>query len=583
MKYHNRENYEESLELLDSILDASSEYAIIATDLNDRILLWNKGAEILYGYSSDEMVGKQTPMNLHKKDTIDNDILFIAENTFHSNIFDYKTNAIQKDGSVVPVSITVTPRVNKHGETIGFLIIVRDITKIKLQDQFRGVLIEIAHLVNMSRDIKEMCSSMISIISNFLNIPSVFICMFDKNKGQFHVSSHTGFCREHCSHTCKYIDRGGEVPKGVEGCFSTYSQLTINSGRLADHAILNYIDLKNLTLADTCIVHIPILSDISLIGILHIVLDTMRKEFLLTETQILSLIANEISAGIQRKQLEEEIKQYANNLERMVKERTDQLREKDAQLIQSGKLATLGEMATGIAHEINQPLGGINLMTQGLLMAKARGKLDDEILNDKLNSILEQIERINKIIAHLRTFARQSEETKQELNVNAPIIDVFKLIGEQLKNRDIFIELNLSSDLPSILADHNRLEQVYLNIIGNARDALLEFEDFINKLKKSEEKPEWVDQWKKKISIVSYQKDNTVIVEISDTAGGIPKPILHKVFEPFFTTKEVGKGTGLGLSISYGIVKDFGGTIEVESEEMKGSKFILKFPIFKGQ
>lgn len=98
----------------------------------------------------------------------------------------------------------------------------------------------------------------------------------------------------------------------------------------------------------------------------------------------------------------------------MVKTRTDQLREKDAQLIQSAKLATLGEMATGIAHEINQPLAGISLITQGLILAKVRNVLNDRLLFEKLNAIIEQTERINKIIGHLRTFARQSDQTKKK-------------------------------------------------------------------------------------------------------------------------------------------------------------------------
>jgi C4-dicarboxylate-specific signal transduction histidine kinase len=197
-------------------------------------------------------------------------------------------------------------------------------------------------------------------------------------------------------------------------------------------------------------------------GILHIVIPSSRKNLLLTETQVLSIIANEISAGIQRKRLEEEIKQYAYDLERLVQERTDQLRVKDAQLVQSGKLATLGEMATGIAHEINQPLGGISLIVQGLQRAKNLGKLNDEILDEKLKSIIEQIDRINKIITHLRTFARQSKEAHQPISVSVPLLDVFKLIGQQLENKNITIETYISEEVPMVVADHNKLEQVFL-------------------------------------------------------------------------------------------------------------------------
>jgi C4-dicarboxylate-specific signal transduction histidine kinase len=282
-----------------------------------------------------------------------------------------------------------------------------------------------------------------------------------------------------------------------------------------------------------------------------------------------------------KKTCEEEIRQHANNMENIVKERTDELREKDTQLVQSGKLATLGEMATGIAHEINQPLGSISLMVQGLQMAKKRDKLNDDLLTEKLSSIIDQIDRINKIITHLRTFGRQSGNSNHEVTVNGPLIDVFKLIGQQLKNKNITIETYLTEDVPPVLADNNKLEQVFLNIISNARDALEEYEQVIDKIRKSENPPAWANSWSKKIILRTYTRERFVFIEIADNAGGIPKSIVNKIFEPFFTTKEVGKGTGLGLSISYGIIKDFGGTIEVESEEDEGSKFIVKLPVHK--
>ena len=582
MKYHNNEDPEQAGELLYSILDGSTEYAIIATDLNDIIILWNKGAELIYGFTSDDMVGKRTITDLHKKDSIDSDILFFTENTFRSSIFDHAMTAVRKDGSVLPVSVTVTSRTNELNEIIGFLIVVRDITKNKLQDQFRDVLIEVAYVISSPASIDNMCRSAINSISRFLDIPAIFICILDK-QNSFRINSQIGLCEECCSHCCAYTPENEDaIPENMKDCFLTYSQFTINSGKLPDNIISGYIVNKDIVEPDTAIVHVPLISDVALIGILHIILPTSRKGFLITETQVLSLIANEISAGIQRKRLEEEIKQYADNLEKMVNERTDQLREKDAQLVQSGKLATLGEMAMGIAHEINQPLGGISLMVQGLLMAKERGKLSETLLSNKLSSVIEQIDRIDKIIKNLRTFARQPAEGRQEVNINNPITDVFKLIGEQLKNRSISVEHELAEDLPSILADHNKLEQVFLNIVGNARDALDDFEETVNKLKEDAPAPEWVESWYKKIIIKSYKKDDYVLIEIIDNAGGIPQSIIQKIFEPFFTTKEVGKGTGLGLSITYGIVKEFGGSIEAKSEEMKGSKFILKFPVYKG-
>ncbi len=567
--------------LLLSILNGSTKYAIIATDLDNKIILWNKGAEIIYGYSSEEMVYKQTPLNLHKKDAADNEILILSDKTFQSDIFDQELVAVRKDGSFLPVSVTVTPRINNNNETEGFLLIVRDITNIRLEEKFRDILIEIAHLVNLSANINDMCNNIIHAISTFLDIDVIFICLLDKISKNFYIDQQFGLSCDSCRHYCSYTYDDRDVYANMFDCFLSYSQFTINSGKLSGHAIYSYVENKDIKNTDSTIIHVPLLSDAGLIGLLHIVVPSSKASLFLTETQVFSLIANEISSGIQRKRAEEEIKQHANNMENIVKERTDQLREKDTQLVQSGKLATLGEMATGIAHEINQPLGSISLMVQGLLMAKERGKLNDELLTDKLGSIIKQIDRINKIITHLRTFGRQPSESNHEVIVNGPLMDVFKLIGQQLKNRNITVETYLTRDIPSVLADNNKLEQVFLNIISNARDALEDFEITVEKKKKDDNPPAWVNSWSKKITIKTYTKERHVFIEIADNACGIPENIINKIFDPFFTTKEVGKGTGLGLSISYGIIKDFGGTIEVESVKNAGSKFIVKLPIYK--
>ncbi len=578
MKYHSFESIEKSAELLDSILEGSTEYAIIATDLDDRIVLWNKGAELLYGYSADEVIGDYSPIDLHGKNMIKNNILFFKRNVEENSIFDFQVNAVRKDGSTVPVSITATPRVNSKGEELGFLIITRDITKAKMQERFRDSITEIAHLINLFKNLDEMCNEIIKLISTFLDIKVVFLCIFDEYNKSFKVTSHIGLNEMASSHGCSFLNDLHTNSSRCNSCFETFSQYVITSSSIENHKIRHYIN-PDLTLpCNSVVINIPLLSDMSLLGILHVIVPASQKSMYLEDTQILSLISNEISAGIQRKRLEQENQLYSENLEAMVQDRTEQLRQKDAQLVQSGKLATLGEMATGIAHEINQPLGSISLMTQGLLMAHKREKLTMDILELKLNSILEQIHRIDKIINHLRTFGRQSSETKEEVNINKPLLDVFELIGQQLKNHNTTIDIHLENHLPPILADSNRLEQVFLNLISNARDALEEQETKVHNLLQDQAPPEWAKNWFKQIYVSTYSKNGRVFASIKDNAGGIPHEVLNKIFEPFFTTKEVGKGTGLGLSISYGIIKEFNGEITVETEKDKGTEFILSFP-----
>ncbi len=580
MKYHIFSDQISTADFFESIVTSSTEYGIISTDMDNKIVLWNKGAQLIYGYSPSEMLDKHIPLGLNKKMGNEIDYTFLVENALKTNTTDYKMIAKTKDGQTKPISVSITPRLSK-GDFCGLLIIVRDITKSTYEEQFRNLLLEITQIVNSPNGIDEMCHSICSIISTVLDVPIAYICIFDYLNNNFNINSQVGLCSKYSNHDCIYCSDESKVDNDVKGCYETYSQFTINSELLENHAISKYVDASRLVEDDNYMIHIPLTSDDSLIGIFHIVTSSSKRNFLIKETQILSLIANEITAGIQRKRLVEEIREYADNLERMVKVRTSQLREKDALLIQSGKLATLGEMATGIAHEINQPLGGISLITQGLILAKNRNKLTEEMLSEKLYSIVDQVERINKIISHLRTFARQSDDTKKEVDVKQPLLDVFKLIGEQLIKKNITVELKIDDNLPLILADHNKLEQIFLNLIGNARDAIDELENLGYKTKTENDSFDWIRSLDKKIVIKIYSHRENVVIEISDNGIGIPNSIINKVFDPFFTTKEVDKGTGLGLSITYGIVKEFGGTIDVESKEKHGSKFTIKFPIYK--
>ncbi len=237
--------------------------------------------------------------------------------------------------------------------------------------------------------------------------------------------------------------------------------------------------------------------------------------------------------------------------------------QRETQLIQASKLATLGEMAAGIAHELNQPLNVMKIGSDFLREVVTTGKkISDEEFNTVTEEISNQVDRASGIIKHMRDFARIADTKPGTVDINKPIRDVFKIIGEQLKLRQIEWELDLDKNLPPIMADSNRLEQVFINLVINARSAMEDKMAGQTKL----------------LKIRSFTDNGDVIVTVSDTGIGIPEDIIHRIFEPFFTTKEVGKGTGLGLSISYGIVKDYGGTIGVESEVGTGTTFELRFP-----
>ena len=241
----------------------------------------------------------------------------------------------------------------------------------------------------------------------------------------------------------------------------------------------------------------------------------------------------------------------------------------EQQLIQTSKMATLGEMATGVAHELNQPLSVIKTASNFLIKKVRKNEaIQDEILKTLAEEIDGHVDRAARIINHMREFGRKSDIEREKVRVNEALEKALEIFNQQLKLREINVVKELQKDLPPILANPNRLEQVFINLLINARDAI-------------DEKSGKADQEcvAKEIFLRTSLKNGMVNVEVKDTGTGIPKPILDKIFEPFFTTKNVGKGTGLGLSISYGILQDYGGRIKVETTEGEGSTFIIQFPV----
>ncbi|UCG19818.1 MAG: hypothetical protein JSU80_08680 [Deltaproteobacteria bacterium] len=230
-------------------------------------------------------------------------------------------------------------------------------------------------------------------------------------------------------------------------------------------------------------------------------------------------------------------------------------------------MATLGELSAGVAHELNQPLSVIKTSASFLKKKIDRQEaVNAEILQALSEEMDEQVDRASLIINHLRQFGRKTDIRKVNVQLNDCIRGTFTVLGRQLEVHGILVELELDETLPPIRGDRNRLEQVFLNLIMNARDALDDKEELEGQ------------EFNKSLKISSKRKGDEVVVEISDNGLGMSEVVKEKIFEPFFTTKPVGKGTGLGLSISFGIVRDYDGTIEVESEEGRGTTFTVRFP-----
>ena len=239
--------------------------------------------------------------------------------------------------------------------------------------------------------------------------------------------------------------------------------------------------------------------------------------------------------------------------------------EKDAQLVQAAKMKTLGEMSAGIAHEINQPLNTIKMGSEYLtLLLDQKKTITEAQIRDMVKEISEQVDRATEIINNLRAFGRKSDLTMELVSMKEPIQGVLSIIGRQFSIQKITIRLDLAENLPLVKAQNNHLQQVFFNLLNNARDAIQE---------KMETEPDLYGD----ILVRTYAEDGKVVVSVTDNGSGIPEPVRDKIFEPFFTTKKTGKGMGLGLAITYGIVRDYGGTIEIDSTPGQGTTFYLIF------
>src|SRR5438067_3153347 len=240
--------------------------------------------------------------------------------------------------------------------------------------------------------------------------------------------------------------------------------------------------------------------------------------------------------------------------------REQELRDKQEQLVQAGKLATLGELTTGVAHELNNPLNNTSLFVANAMDLIELGMPQKAHILRELRQAMEQVRKATEIITHLRTFGRAAPASREPIALRAVIERALSLVQEQLRLHQIEVTLDLGPQEPVIVGNAIQLEQVFINLLTNARDALVEAP-------------------RKAIRISASLGRDAVEIAFADSGHGIPSALERRIFDPFFTTKEVGKGTGLGLSITYGIVKDHGGTISVQSSPGEGAAFLIHLPL----
>ncbi len=290
------------------------------------------------------------------------------------------------------------------------------------------------------------------------------------------------------------------------------------------------------------------------------------NEILWDEENACLAFLSDISA---RKKAEKELNELNKGLEERIYWEVQKVKQQQQLLVQKSKLEYIGELSAGLSHEINQPLGGISMGLDNILMGMNEGDIDKEYIRNKIRILFKDIERINQIIQHVRIFSRDQQETLNEnVNVVKVLNNALSLVKMQMKDHQINLKLGFASEPFIVVGNPYRLEQVFLNLISNARYAVEEKEKYTANPK-----------FEKNIAISCKRNNKFCEIVVRDNGTGIPGENLSSIFDPFFTTKDEEKGTGLGLSISYGIVKEFGGKINVKSIHGKFTEFLVQLPL----
>ncbi|MBW1717072.1 MAG: PAS domain S-box protein [Deltaproteobacteria bacterium] len=482
--------------ILRSILDSATHTAIIVTDFEGKIILFNQGAVNLFGYSAEEAKDRYLPELTFSEDDRKTHLFEnIAERVRTKGWAEERLHRCHKDGHIFPAFSTITCLKDSEGNPEGIVEITQD-------------------MPNISRLEKELKSSK-DFMENILE-SSIDAIVTTDTKGYITYANRAlkellGL-RGHQiigKHICNYYKDGIDQARRIMDKLKQF-------GRIRNYEFDMQIGERIIPIRT---------SDTLLYDDYGEIVGTMG-------------VFQDISA---RKKLSEKLSAT------------------QAELIQAVKMRALGDLVAGVAHEINNPL-----MASDTFLHLLEGEVDDrQGLEKRIGLIKECNKRIQNIVLKLKEFSRQSEFEFTAMDLNDAVLSVMAITRQQLLNQTIETELRLGENLPRVFGDKNQIEQVLLNLISNARDAMKESS-------------------KKALTIKTdlNQRGQQVELRVSDTGIGMTTEDIEQIFNPFFTTKDSDKGIGLGLSISYRIVEAHQGKIKVKSQPNKGTTFIVSLPVY---
>ena len=484
---------------LNSVLDSATAYGIIAIDCDGKIIEFNRGAENLFGWKKEEVLNKESIRITLPPEDLENSVQnHVYGRTRTNGVSEMELMRLKKDGDCFPAHSTITAIKDPTGTATGFVEVLHDLTIRRSLER------ELRETKEFLENIMESCVD--GIVTTDLKGKVTYM-----NRSMERIVSweRKNALGKHVSRI--YVGGIDEARKIMK--------LLLQNARTENYAM----EIKATT------------------GQIKTILNTIF------------LVRNEAGQNIGTAGLFKDIT-HQKKLE-------DDLKEAQANLVETSKMRALGELVAGVAHEVNNPLMASQTILH-VLMKNLRG--DNENLN-RLELIRKCNNRIERIVDHLKEFSRQTKPEFQPIDINQPVENALLITAQQLLDHGIFITRKLDPNLPKIIGDSNQIEQVFLNLFSNAKDAM-----------------DMKEGGSKELKISSYQTEEQgepcVVVSVEDSGIGVPEENLTKILEPFFTSKPVGKGTGLGLSLCFGIVEAHGGRLEFKSEYGNGTEVKVIIP-----
>jgi PAS domain S-box-containing protein len=544
------EGLQKSEEKYRTIFERSRD-AIILTDPSGKILEVNQAGVRILGCDSQQSVLEiKSIVKLFENDAFERFKKELSEEGF---VVEFETRLFGKNDFRFDALITANVTMDTNGELTGYVLIIRDITQRKitqLQTEKRkmrlGILNVIAKTVSSSLNLNEILIRTIDEILEVLETDSVRIYMLDSKKERLELLAHKGLSNRFIAKPFMQYRKLGDGLLG-QTAIDGETRLVDNFLRSEDPYVESIVEAGLHSTA-----YIPLSAKGELMGVMC-VSSHYPIEFGSGYIEFLTAIGNQIGVAMDNANL------YQN-----VKRAYEELKEAQEQIIQTEKLASLGKLAATIAHEINNPLAVV--LTYIRLMRKlmdrddfSRERLED--ISRYLATMDSETSKCGEVVKNLLAFSRRSKIAMQNNSVEDIIDKSLMLIDHDLEIKGIQLEKIIEPDLPNVRCDFKQIQQALLNLVYNASDAMQDGGGIL--------------------TVKAVRKDGDggfLALTISDVGCGIAQKNKEKIFDPFFTTKEEGKGVGLGLSVVYGIIARHNGSIEVESEEGKGSTFRISLP-----